>query len=448
MLVLTRSRLGLMAGLFFVAAAVLACDEDDDVVGAQPPAGFEVAVSTSTDTVTVSWEAQTDVDSMVVTIASNPVLSVTVAGDATEAIFTSDDGLEDGVTVTASVTAYGQGGSTDSGNTPTVETDFFPWDEYYPESLHYTRAGKSTFYNESPNGGFESLTGVAYSALPCQGCHRYDQVPGARGCESCHTTEPKLGAEVDATLDGVCGDCHSRQKAEANHFTDYHRDELGMTCMDCHSLEDVHGDGNSYSSMLEDGAIDASCDNCHTSVVSNSYHNIHGDLLDCSTCHTQGIVSCYNCHLEGQLASPPIKKARAQLTSWMFLVNDQSGKVHPANVQTLEYQGQTWVAMAPFYGHTIDRNAVSGCGDCHGNAAIDAFNADSTLVVTEFDGVNNVIPWQGIIPVPENFQDVFSFDFLHYDPGTDTWSFVETGPDGWQLLYGTPLTDAQLSDLN
>jgi hypothetical protein len=132
----------------------------------------------------------------------------------------------------------------------------------------------------------------------------------------------------------------------------------------------------------------------------------------------------------------------------MFLVNDESGKVHPANIQTLEYQGATWVAMAPFYGHTIDRNAVSGCGDCHGNAAIDAFNTDSTLAVTVFDGVNNVVPWEGIIPVPGNFQDVFSFDFLHYDPGTDTWSFVETGPDGWQLLYATPLTDGQLSDLN
>ncbi len=35
------------------------------------------------------------------------------------------------------------------------------------------------------------------------------------------------------------------------------------------------------------------------------------------------------------------------------------------------------------------------------------------------------------------------FDFVHYD-GT-TWSFVERGPDGYQLLFGTPLTEAQLN---
>jgi hypothetical protein len=40
------------------------------------------------------------------------------------------------------------------------------------------------------------------------------------------------------------------------------------------------------------------------------------------------------------------------------------------------------------------------------------------------------------------------FDFLHFNDQTGKWEFAETGPDGYQLLFGTPLTDAQLSKID
>ena len=48
------------------------------------------------------------------------------------------------------------------------------------------------------------------------------------------------------------------------------------------------GDGTNYDSMLEPGAIDAACENCHDMPAS---HDPHGGKLDCGSCHIQSIVS-------------------------------------------------------------------------------------------------------------------------------------------------------------
>jgi hypothetical protein len=159
----------------------------------------------------------------------------------------------------------------------------------------------------------------------------------------------------------------------------------------------------------------------------------------------QGVVSCANCHFE----DPALKLARGRIVNWMLLVN-RNGKVHPANLQTLEYQGETFAAMAPFYSHTIAKNAVTGCGDCHGNANITALTSgDSTLVVMEQGPPDangtTLVGVGGRVPVPFYYDGKLLFDFVHYDSGTQTWSFVERGPDGYQLLFGTPLTEAQLN---
>ena len=63
-------------------------------------------------------------------------------------------------------------------------------------------------------------------------------------------------------------------------------------------------------------------------------------------------------------------------------------------------------------------------------------------------GDAGVTALSGVIPIPFNYQTALKFDFLHWD-GTN-WSFVETGPDGFQMIpqYFQPLTDAQLTDLN
>ena len=193
--------------------------------------------------------------------------------------------------------------------------------------------------------------------------------------------------------------------------------KAGMTCMDCHTLEDVMGDGHAYASKIEDDAVDAACDDCHTSPASNQYHDVHGELLDCSTCHIQGVITCYNCHYQSELPEGA-SQLLTQVTSWIFLVN-RSGKVHPANMHSLIYQDNKLLLIAPAYSHTIARNAVSGCGDCHGNANVLDLADDSLLVVAGFDGSGGVNTAEGFVPVPFNYETALAFDFLVYDPESD-----------------------------
>lgn len=432
--------------LMFVGLVPAACGDDDGGTQPFPPPGAPtVTASTVADTVFVSWTRADGAITYGVTLTSGSArLKKSTSG--LEVTFTAADGLEDGVVYTVEVFAGNSEGETPATNKPTVETNFFPWDEYFATSLHATGQGKKTFYNVSPNGGFEHYTGIAYETLACKGCH---EPASTGGCLACHDTEnPQLGAQVDATAEGVCGNCHGRQKAEVGKgYGDVHRD-AGMGCMDCHTLGDVHGDGTQYASMLEDGAIDAKCSNCHNSVSSNSYHDMHSSTVDCTACHTQSVVTCYNCHFETEVELHT-KKAYTQVKDWLFLIN-RNGKVHTANFQSVTHDGDAMVGMGPFYAHTVSRNARTGCSDCHGNESVTDWFDDDVIDVVVWDGAAGALTFRkGVIPVPPNYASGgMRFDFVDLDqPGGSVWSFLKTGADRIQLLYGTPLTAEQMNKL-
>lgn len=458
-------RLDRVTGLAVLAwlpvVLLAACSNEDPATEPElPPTAVSVEASVNIDTVTVTWDAaQAALSYRVELTGGSSAISESVGLTESSLVLVSDDGIEDDVTYTVTVFAVNGAGETASANSPTVTTNFFMWDEYYDTALHRTGMGKQTFYNEVPNGGFETYVQVPYEELACRGCHTpglgFGTVQGERGCLSCHDTDdPTLGAKVeDDNLEGVCGVCHSRQKAEAItwNYSDVHRD-AGMGCMSCHSLEDVHGDGTPYLSMLEEGAIDAKCTNCHGDPPGNSYHNIHLDAVDCTACHIQSVVTCNNCHIETELETGA-KLAYGQFRDWKFLLN-RDGKVHVGNYQSVVFEDKTIVAFGPFYAHTIARNAVS-CGDCHGNESVEDWFDDGVIdVVTYDEGIGDPngknLTWRrGIIPIPPNyFEGGMRFDFVTLTAvGSGQWEFVKTGADIYQLLYGSPLTQEQMEKL-
>ena len=452
---------GLAAFAWLPVAFLAACSNEDPATEPElPPTAVSVQISANIDTVTVTWgPSQTALSYRIELAGGSSLISETATVTESSLTLVGDDGIEDGVTYTANVFAINGSGETASSNAPTVTTNFFMWDEYFETSLHRTGMGKQTFYNEVPNGGFETYVQVPYEELACRGCHTpglgFGTVKGERGCLSCHDTDnPTLGAKVESdNLNGVCGVCHSRQKAEAITwaYSDVHRD-AGMGCMDCHSLGDVHGDGTTYASMLEEGAIDARCLNCHTDLASNSYHNIHSETVDCTACHVQSVVTCNNCHIETELETGA-KLAYGQFRDWRFLLN-RDGKVHTGNYQSVVFEDKAVVAFGPFYAHTIARKAVS-CGDCHGNESVEDWFDDGVIDVVTYDaGIGDPngknLTWRrGVIPVPPNyFEGGMRFDFVTLTGvGSGQWEFVKTGADIYQLLYGTPLTQAQMEKL-
>lgn len=335
----------------------------------------------------------------------------------------------------------------------------------FPTSLHALRKGKATFYSKD-NGGFETLTNIPMTELACQKCHAptyadgtpVDKATYAPDCKDCH--DFSKGTSV---ADATCLGCHSRQATEINlGITDVHRDR-GLSCMTCHTTREMHGDGTEYASMLEPGAMDASCDNdgCHPAATlpQNSAHAIHGNSVDCAACHAQSVSSCYNCHFETEVEvdqkrfyGPP------PATGFVMLVNRPAkGKIVTASFQALSYQGQTFYTIAPFSGHTIT-DEPRGCGDCHGSASVMSYTQRGEIDVARWDETEKKLVFsKGILPVPPDWEDALKLDFVDYtgdvtdptrplDPAK--WEYLKTGADLTQMLYAEPLTAEQMQKLS
>lgn len=381
---------------------------------------------------------------------------------ATTSAFLSPDDYPfvEGVTYTAQVFAV-NGTEEVGSNTLQLTADFFPWDDYFPTSLHVTGAGKPFYYNTTPNLGFERFTGVPYTDLACQGCHAVDSgFPGpatGKTCDRCHdTTDPGLGDDVDATLTGACGVCHSRQKVEAGAYDDVHR-TAGFDCMACHTMGDVHGDGTIYRTMIEDGAIDAKCENCHDPHTAG---NPHGEAVYCTACHAASIVTCNNCHFDSEVNDDVKIFKGPPAMDWLFLINrtvEGEEYVTVGNYQSVIWQDtSTLVAFGPYTPHTIMPAAdARSCGDCHetmgsGVEAITEYNLNGTIQVVSFDSELNLIHPFGVVPFPEDYLTSYLFDWVtltQLDP--PIWEAVPTGTDTIQILpeFVRPLDMTQMGKI-
>jgi hypothetical protein len=305
------------------------------------------------------------------------------------------------------------------------------------------------------NGGFEALTGVPYDELACKNCHRSDQPDWKEpNCRDCHATGEHRAP------DDTCLKCHGRQAAEINkhQLTDVHRD-AGMGCVNCHDFIDIHDDGTQYDSMFDPGAIDARCEDCHDSLESNDYHDLHDETVDCSACHTQTVVSCYNCHFDSEVNGTG-KVAYGQFKNWKFLLN-RDGKVYPGNIQALKYgriedgTDATFVVIAPYYSHSVAKKAVD-CDDCHGSALVNEYLSTGVIRAVMWNGITQKLEHAtGIIPVPPDYTTSLKFDFVDWDGVTKdqkdkpVWTFFKSTTDAFQMIeeYGAPLTNAQIQKL-
>jgi len=357
--------------------------------------------------------------------------------------------------LTLAVLGYFGGGRTTAAGTVLAQAT--PPAETFPTSLHATRQGKITWYSKE-SGGFERITGIPMEELPCLKCHPGTYADGSKvdpatyqpGCKDCHV---QPGAPVS---DETCLRCHARQKLEMKFYSDVHRDR-GFGCKDCHTSREMHGDGHRYPSMLEPGAMEIKCENCHTSDVlpHNTAHDIHQAKLDCTACHTQSIITCYNCHFES-IVKAHVKRFPGPLRDLLLLVRRKdTGKVYSANMQTLVYEGKSFVAIGPYRSHTITAEGRE-CDECHSNAAVKEYAEKGEITVTRWDAEQGKITGaQGVIPVPPDWQEALQFDFLDYtgDPTareTDPtkWVFLKHGADMMQMLYAEPLTEEQIEKLS
>lgn len=154
----------------------------------------------------------------------------------------------------------------------------------------------------------------AFEALPeelkagyaanCQTCHGT--------CADCHITRPAAGGgglsnghKFTKTPDmrKNCTTCHVSRGGHAyfgegiGTVADVHLTNAGFECMDCHTKNEVHGDGNYYDQRYKNQLM-PECVDCHSDISnSNDYHSMHMDSFNCQTCHSQDYNNCGNCHI-------------------------------------------------------------------------------------------------------------------------------------------------------
>lgn len=138
-------------------------------------------------------------------------------------------------------------------------------------------------------------------------------------CGNCHVVRPPIGGgglakghEFNKTPDmlNVCVTCHVSRGGHAylgvaaGTEPDLHLTQLGFKCVDCHSATDLHGDGQpveqryAYSNLPK-------CEDCHSDLNTNNYHNMHLGDFNCQVCHSQVYNNCGSCHIHGDGARIP-----------------------------------------------------------------------------------------------------------------------------------------------
>ncbi len=326
----------------------------------------------------------------------------------------------------------------------------------WPTSLHATRRGKTTFFS-ADNGGFGAVSGLDIHDIWCLNCHggsRADGTPTNSStyhpdCSDCHLTPG------DAVGEAICLKCHDRRRIELNRFTDVHRDQ-GMTCMDCHTIREIHGDGTPYPSMMEPGAMDVTCEGCHPEPPDNTSHSIHRPRVHCSACHAQAVVACYNCHFQrDEGGERPITHVGPTMRNFMFLVRQtKTGQVHAASMVPAVWQDSSFVLITPYASHTITAKGRP-CDTCHYNENVREYMDTGRLTITRWDAdVSQLSQPEGVIPIPPDWREAMQFDFIKYlrnsdlpedDPGQ--WDFLKSGADLMQMMYAEPLTAEQIEHL-
>ncbi len=335
--------------------------------------------------------------------------------------------------------------------------------DYFFTSLHGKRTGMEFAYSKE-NGGMENITNIPIENLSCKKCH------SATGnyqtgviinpdtyiaiCWDCHSFKSTFHVSEDA-----CLTCHLKQKYEKEKYPglDVHTN-AGLTCISCHSKEELHGNDNiAYSSLKLPGAIKAKCTNCHSKLSSNPSHNHHLSKVDCAACHAVSVYSCAGCHFESYAATGKMRYIN-DFSNYRLLIK-KDGIVKLGEIIIHSYMNKTNYTISSTHSHIIKRNATT-CSDCHRamgqiNVAIQEYNNTGFITLAKWnESTKKIDILNGVIPVPIDWQKALKVDHVTYtgdssvfpsDP--NLWQYLKSETDNAHLYFAEPLDASTMSRL-
>jgi thiosulfate/3-mercaptopyruvate sulfurtransferase len=139
-------------------------------------------------------------------------------------------------------------------------------------------------------------------------------------CGNCHIVRPPIaggglsfGHKFTRTPDmiNICVACHVSRGGHAylgvasGTHPDVHLTERNYKCTNCHSGDELHGDGTPVQQRYAYSKL-PDCEDCHTDLKSsNIYHIKHLGEFNCQVCHSQDYNNCGSCHIHGDGARIP-----------------------------------------------------------------------------------------------------------------------------------------------
>jgi len=186
----------------------------------------------------------------------------------------------------------------------------------HKKSLHYTTIGQRQGVMKRFSADELKQFDTKVFDQSCRSCHA--------SCGSCHVKSPPVGGIGLGLIQGhkfvkkdegkTCAFCHGGRvypefTGEYGGQPDVHY-QKGKMCVDCHTKEEMHGDGNAYLSK-NDVKQRPSCTNCHKlgqekKLTAKLSHENHQGKVSCYGCHASGDYrNCYDCHIESHSQAKP-----------------------------------------------------------------------------------------------------------------------------------------------
>jgi hypothetical protein len=251
---------------------------------------------------------------------------------------------------------------------------------HFKKSLHYTTAGlRNGIHKRFSRQQAEQFDSKVFEQS-CRSCHA--------SCGDCHVKTPiafgiNLGLLANHRFlkkkeDKTCASasCHggriyAEYTGQAGEARDIHY-EKGMTCLDCHKVRDLHGDGTEVDNK-KSGKGKPACTDCHKldAAGSGKIHKQHANNTSCQACHVAAeYKQCSSCHI-GKGASPsqafilgrdPQNKDRI-VTLRMSPVSRDSFESKGILMDNYDQVANFWTAPV----HNIRKRTARTrtCGPCH-----------------------------------------------------------------------------------
>lgn len=249
----------------------------------------------------------------------------------------------------------------------------------------------------------------------CASCHA--------SCGDCHVSRPTSvdGGFIDGhvfnavpSMTDNCIACHGSRVGNeylGNHEdlkADTHFRQGQMTCVDCHTGQEMHGVTTSCQDCHQgpeineipppnhryDGLQTPSCESCHSKVKAgndnNLLHEIHPGTMSCQVCHSVSYSNCDGCHVSlSETTGKPIFETENSYLTFLIGKNPLQSFARPYEYVPVRHvpisstsfdyyetglvsnfsNKETWVYTTP---HNIQRNTpqTKFCTNCHGNPDI------------------------------------------------------------------------------